>query len=214
MVKTHNITGLKYLCITEKQNPITYLGSGKYWKRHLKTHGKDITTEILFETENVKEFKEKGNYYSELWNVVESDLWANFRPENGEGGDTVSCKCWITNGVIDKYHNKKEIVPEGWNKGRSNCVFNNKEKQRDFAIKARSNDKLEMINNPQKYNEKNKSKGEKIRNHKKGRPNLLLRKPIMIDRKKFDSILEACKNYNVGYDAIYRMLRNNRGYYI
>jgi hypothetical protein len=38
MVKTHNQTSLKYFCKTVKNNPLTYLGSGKYWTRHLKAH--------------------------------------------------------------------------------------------------------------------------------------------------------------------------------
>lgn len=34
----------------------------------------------------MKEFKEKGIYYSRLWNIVESDKWANLAEESGEGG--------------------------------------------------------------------------------------------------------------------------------
>ena len=44
--------GLRYLGKTTKE-PITYLGSGKIWKRHIKKHNftiNDIETEIVFET--------------------------------------------------------------------------------------------------------------------------------------------------------------------
>ena len=34
MIKTHNITGLKYLCKTVNSEPHKYMGSGKYWKKH------------------------------------------------------------------------------------------------------------------------------------------------------------------------------------
>jgi hypothetical protein len=84
-VKTHKTTGLKYLGFT-KQNPFTYLGSGVYWRRHLTTHGFEIDTEILFETTNKNEIKLVGEEYSKKWNIVDSDQWANLKPETGEGG--------------------------------------------------------------------------------------------------------------------------------
>jgi hypothetical protein len=89
-VKTHNKTGLKYLGKTE-QDPFKYTGSGIYWKRHLKTHGRDVTTEVIKECKDNAEVKQWGLYYSELWNVVEAKdangkkLWANEKPETGDG---------------------------------------------------------------------------------------------------------------------------------
>ena len=82
-VKTHNRTGLKYLGKTE-QDPYTYLGSGKYWIRHYKKHGKDITTQILLMTESKNELKETGVFFSKLWNIVKSNEWANCKPEEGD----------------------------------------------------------------------------------------------------------------------------------
>ena len=55
-VKTHNKTGLKYLGKTE-QDPFKYSGSGRYWKKHLRVHGKDVTTEVIKECQD--EVKEK-----------------------------------------------------------------------------------------------------------------------------------------------------------
>lgn len=82
--KTHNITGLKYLGITSK-DPYKYVGSGKYWVSHVKQHGNDVTTEILKECtiDNVEYW---GLHYSDLLNVVESDEYANLKPESGYGG--------------------------------------------------------------------------------------------------------------------------------
>jgi hypothetical protein len=85
--KTHNKTGLKYLGKTNNPYPHTYKGSGHYWKRHINTHGYDVTTEILLETDDPEKIKEMGIYYSNLWNVVESEEWANLKPEMGDGGD-------------------------------------------------------------------------------------------------------------------------------
>jgi hypothetical protein len=62
-VKTHKVTGLKYLGYTSDPNPYQYLGSGKYWMRHLEKHGKDITTEILHECLSKEEIKAHGINY-------------------------------------------------------------------------------------------------------------------------------------------------------
>lgn len=85
-VKTHNKTGLKYLGFT-KQNPNKYLGSGKYWKYHLKKHGVDIATEIIGTYETKEELSSAGKYYSDLWDIVNSNDWANLMPEVGDGLD-------------------------------------------------------------------------------------------------------------------------------
>ena len=134
-VKTHLKTGLKYLGKTEK-DPYVYKGSGFYWKRHIKKHDNDVWTNVIFQSELKKDIKEIGLYYSNLWNVVESEDWANIRPETGDGGDTVSKKKWITNGTIDKYLDTTQSIPEGWVYGRSKCIFNDPEKQKEFSYRA------------------------------------------------------------------------------
>lgn len=84
-VKTHRKTGLKYLGYTSNKNPHAYLGSGKYWKLHLRKHGNDVETLVLHECSNKDEIITLGKHYSELWNVVESNEWANLKPEEGDG---------------------------------------------------------------------------------------------------------------------------------
>jgi hypothetical protein len=92
-VKTHNKTGLKYLGKTE-QDPFKYTGSGIYWKRHLKIHGHDVTTEVIKECIDNAEVKQWGLHFSELWNIVEAKdpngkkIWANEKPETGDGAPT------------------------------------------------------------------------------------------------------------------------------
>lgn len=83
--KTHKKTGLKYLGKTVR-DPYEYQGSGKRWSRHIAKHGYDVDTEVLFESDNPEEIKHWGEYYSELWNVVESKDWANLKIEQGDGG--------------------------------------------------------------------------------------------------------------------------------
>lgn len=84
-IKTHRKTGLKYLGKTESTNPDKYRGSGKRWINHIKKHGYDVETEILRKCNSYEEVKEWGLYYSELWNIVESDDWANLTEETGTG---------------------------------------------------------------------------------------------------------------------------------
>jgi len=84
-LKTHNVTGKKYLGKTA-QDPHTYKGSGVYWKNHIRKHGNDVTTEVLRICKSNDEVKEWGLYYSELFSVVESNDFANLMEENGIGG--------------------------------------------------------------------------------------------------------------------------------
>ena len=84
-VKTHKDTGLKYLGFT-KRDPFTYSGSGVHWKRHLRKHGLNIDTKVIFTSTNLEEIKKEGERYSKKWNIVESKKWANLKPETGEGG--------------------------------------------------------------------------------------------------------------------------------
>ena len=90
-VKTHNLTGLKYLGKTISSDPHLYQGSGTVWKRHIKKHGYDVTTEILRECNTIEDLKYWGLYYSELWNIVNArdnfgrKIWANLKPEEGDG---------------------------------------------------------------------------------------------------------------------------------
>lgn len=110
-VKTHQKTGLKYLGQTSSKNPHQYTGSGVYWKAHLDKHGYDYTTEIIKECTNKKELKHWGLYYSRLWNVAESNEWANLKEEQGDGGRQSK---EVRQRISDA---SKGRIP--WNKGKS-----------------------------------------------------------------------------------------------
>lgn len=112
-LKTHNKTGLKYLGKTKK-DPYVYKGSGVYWKAHLKKHGNDVTTEILFKSDNIDEIKETGLLLSKQFNIVESKDFANLIEENGIGGITTTCF-------------KKGDVP--FNKGKKMPIISQKRKE-------------------------------------------------------------------------------------
>jgi hypothetical protein len=89
-IKTHKITGLKYLGQT-KQNPFIYPGSGVDWTEHLLQYGDFVDTKILFQSTNIEERNYWGRYYSKYFNVVGAmddygnKIWANRIPETGGG---------------------------------------------------------------------------------------------------------------------------------
>lgn len=119
-IKTHRRTSLKYLGKTS-QDPYRYHGSGTVWVQHLKKHGYDIDTEIIFATESKEELRQRGIYYSDLWNVEHSDEWANLKREEGDGG-----RC-IWDGMVEHLHSiassggkaKAKLNLPAWNKGIS-----------------------------------------------------------------------------------------------
>jgi len=119
-VKTHNTTGLKYLGFTTAKDPHKYTGSGTYWKLHLGKHGYNYTTEIIKECQTKEEVKEFGIYYSNLWNVIESDEWANLKIEQGDGGrQSAEVRKRIS-------ESGKGRVP--WNKGKQ--IWNDEDKKK------------------------------------------------------------------------------------
>lgn len=103
-VKTHKITGLKYLGKT-LSDPFKYIGSGKYWRRHLKIHGIECDTEIIKECSSNEEIKKWGTYYSDIWNIVESSEWANLKPEEGDGGSVFGKDHYLYDKTIYSFRN-------------------------------------------------------------------------------------------------------------
>jgi len=93
-IKRHTVTGLLYFCkstLPEKEM-IKYKGSGKYWKKHLNKHGRNIETIWYCLFENKEELSKFAVMCSEQWDVVKikdingQKIWANLRPENGIDG--------------------------------------------------------------------------------------------------------------------------------
>jgi hypothetical protein len=86
-IKQHSVTGLKYFGKTNR-DPYKYLGSGKYWTRHIKKYGKEhVVTLWVSELYTNKELlTEFALFFSEEYNIVESKEWANLIPENGLTG--------------------------------------------------------------------------------------------------------------------------------
>lgn len=91
MIKTHNKTNLKYLCITKRIDWINYTGSGSQWIKHLKKHGFDFSTELIFQSEDYEEFLGVCLITSEKLNVALSNEFANIIPETGYENDNGYC---------------------------------------------------------------------------------------------------------------------------
>lgn len=84
-VKTHNVTGLKYFGKTTK-DPYKYLGSGLYWLRHLKEHGRSVSTWIVGKFDDPDLCSKIAIEFSKTNNIVQSRDWANCKTENGLDG--------------------------------------------------------------------------------------------------------------------------------
>lgn len=77
-VKQHSITNLKYFGLTQKEDPYSYMGSGKYWVAHINKYGKQFVKTIeLWKFENQEEATKFALQFSEQNNIVESKEWAN-----------------------------------------------------------------------------------------------------------------------------------------
>lgn len=89
--KTHRITGLKYFGKTTK-DPYKYIGSGLYWRKHLKEHGNYVDTKIIAEFDSETDADRLVAFaldFSEKHAIVSSNEWANLIPENGLDGKPV-----------------------------------------------------------------------------------------------------------------------------
>lgn len=87
-IKTHRITGLKYFGKTTR-DPLKYRGSGKYWLKHIKKHGNNVSTEILGQYTNANELIKAALCFSISNDVISSNDWANLINENGLDGAPV-----------------------------------------------------------------------------------------------------------------------------
>jgi hypothetical protein len=92
-IKQHSVTGLKYFGKTTK-DPYKYLGSGKYWLKHINKHDKKFIQTIwvseLYTDKNL--LSEFALFFSEEYDIVKSKDWANLKPEDGLDGWTKGVK--------------------------------------------------------------------------------------------------------------------------
>jgi group I intron endonuclease len=195
--------GLNYLGITS-QDPFLYKGSGKYWKLHIKKHNldsSDIKTTILFETFDKQELRAKGVYYSQLYNVVNSDNWANLIEETGEGVFRVK---------LSEEHKRK--ISES-NKGRklnpeTIKLIASKNRGRKNTEESKKKMSLARIGKPGvKHTEETKEKLSKIKTGKL-KPGVAV---IHIETGEvFDSVTKAAKAYGLNKTTLTKHIKNKK----
>ncbi len=106
MIKEHEITGLQYLCKTIKKDPIKYKGSGAYWLRHIKIYGRCHVKTIWYELyTDIDHLVSEALALSENYDIVNSNKWANLKPENGlDGFESSNSKIIQLNRVNNNTH--------------------------------------------------------------------------------------------------------------
>ena len=77
--------GIKYFGKTI-QNPYVYARSGKYWLRHLKKHNAKAQTIEVWEFDSQEDCTAFALQFSHNNNIVESNDWANLKPETATDG--------------------------------------------------------------------------------------------------------------------------------
>jgi hypothetical protein len=132
-IKQHSVTGKLYFGKTI-QNPEKYLGSGRYWKAHIKKHGEKHVINLWYclflEVEDIVEFAISFSYRE---NIVESDIWLNAMEETGLG---------VCKGSHHSEQHKRNIGLGG--KGRK-CSEETKERMRNKIITQEFRDKMSEI---------------------------------------------------------------------
>jgi hypothetical protein len=82
------LNGIKYFCKSITEDIVSYPGSGKVWKYRIKKYGKQ-NIKTLWVSDwyyDPYEIQRIALGFSEENQVVESDEWANMKPEDGLDG--------------------------------------------------------------------------------------------------------------------------------
>lgn len=170
-VKQHTITKLKYFGKTEQKDPFKYSGSGSYWNRHLKKHGKDhVKTLEVWGFDDQELCTEFALKFSQDNNIVESSEWSNLREENGLDGNPLGLKLSretkekisikMTNRIMTEDHRnnignalKDRIMSDEWKEKLSVA-----KKGKPGPIKTRSHiEKIAEVNRGMKRSEECKN---------------------------------------------------------
>ena len=87
-IKRHTTTGLRYLGKSSRQDILEYVGSGTRWRNHINKYGmSDVVTDWVSDWFNdPHDLQDFALLLSETLEVVESDSWANLKPETGLDG--------------------------------------------------------------------------------------------------------------------------------
>jgi hypothetical protein len=190
-IKQHSITKKKYFCKTTKPDPIKYLGSGTYWNDHINKHGKQFVETIwLSDLYTDTSISEHALHFSAENNIVESDAWANLKPENGLDGGT--SKGSMSDDGRDRI-SKSRTGNSPWNKG----VPMSEEQKKILSIAntgtIRSEESKQKQSNSTSGIPKSEDHKSKISAANKGQIPYSKGKPMSEEQKKLISIANKGK---------------------
>lgn len=166
-IKQHRKTGMLYLGITVR-NVEKYIGSGLYWKRHVKEHGRDIDTVWYCLFLDYESLNEAALLLSQTMDIVKSEKWANLTEETGTkpGMTKEKYREWVKNKTAEEL---SEIYSKKANIGVKNGMYgvhrHGTLNPRHGAAVAESTRKLISAANKNYCVMKN-SQGEYVRVHK------------------------------------------------
>jgi hypothetical protein len=97
-----------YFGKTIKKDVLNYKGSGIYWKQHLKEHGNNVDTIWISKPFlNKNDLEEFATFFSEEFDIVNSEKWANLVPENGIMGGNIRTGAILSEDSKNKIRNSR-----------------------------------------------------------------------------------------------------------
>jgi hypothetical protein len=147
-VKKHSVTGLRYFGKSIREDIETYKGSGKRWSRHLKKHNKvHVITEWIsdwfYDKEELKSF---ALSFSEIFDIVASDDWANLIPENGLDGGSMGTEA--VKKMLETMNNPEWKDTIGKNQAKKNSHTKNDPEWKATTGKESLKKRTKTINDP------------------------------------------------------------------
>jgi hypothetical protein len=203
--------GLKYLGKTIK-DPYSYMGSGKIWKRHIKKHKltiNDIKTEILYQTNDLVDFKRKASDISYKLNIIESKEFANLIIEKGDGGDT-SNQIDYSNPVFHKSNRADHLNGIGLTEEERKKIFNERAKLIDYKNPERLRKIKENTNWKQLVKNRNTDYSFLDNIHEKNKKAILQLNIKGEMLKEWKSVVDASKELNIKSGTMRSWIRHNR----
>jgi len=143
-IKCHNETGLRYFGKTIN-DPHNYYGSGKYWIRHLKKYGYNISTiwcQLFTDKESLLEFALNFSIENK---IIKSRGWANLKNETGTDGG-------IFGPITEEYRQKLKGAKTDEIRFLNGSVWRNK-KQPEWVIEKRK-ESLKRVEHTSEWNNK------------------------------------------------------------
>ena len=135
-IKQHAITGKLYFGKTTKTNIHSYLGSGKYWSRHISKHGKEHVITLwcqLYETPF--DLVADALSISKSLDIINNKSWLNMKFEDGlDGGFRGEKTCHPFYGK--KHSTETKLKMSANNAGKNNPNYGAKPFENIVPIKC------------------------------------------------------------------------------